>query len=205
MMLNKNYYIHILFHIQKLIKNPFKFFSTIIFPSLICFACSSNKSSPAKDGNTAVTKVSGDEGSYSFKVAGKEVNENGTLMTGYKADLNTDNGVKILSLILTNASETDGSVSSFMFAIPYKTGAPTFTKENDRINDNNYLCTYTDAPGHGGDQNVDPHVKSIIINIDQLTDASVSGTFSGTVIGEDGSSLLPVTNGKFDLPIYKHQ
>jgi hypothetical protein len=204
-MLNKICYIKSFFTFKKLFMNSFKIFATIIFYSLICFACSSNKSSPAKDGNTAVTKVSGDQGSYSFKVAGKEVNENGTLMTGYKADLNTDNGVKILSLILTNASETDGSVSSFMFAIPYKTGATTFTKENDRINDNNYLCTYTGAPGHGDDQNVDPHVKSIIINIDQLTDARVSGTFSGTVIGEDGNSLLAVTNGKFDLPIYKHQ
>lgn len=191
-----------------------KFFSIIIFPGIICFACSSNGSRAANDNsqnnsgsteNTPAGNISGDEGSYSFKVAGKEVSENGTLMTGYKADLNTDNGVKILSLILTNASETDGSVSSFAFAIPYKTGATTFTKENDKINDTDYICTYTGAPGHGADQIVDPHVNSITITVDQLTDARVSGTFSGTVIGEDGSSLLPVTDGKFNLPIYKHQ
>ncbi len=193
---------------------PFRFFSIIIFSSVICFACSSNRSPAGSDNsqnnsgsaaNTPAGNISDDEGSYSFKVAEKEVSENGTLMTGYKADLNIDNGVKILSLILTNASETDGSVSSFAFAIPYKTGATTFTKKNDKINDTDYLCIYTGAPGHGADQIVDPHVNSITITIDQLTDARVSGTFSGTVIGEDGSSLLPVTDGKFNLPVYKHQ
>lgn len=190
------------------------FFSILIFSSIISFACSSNRSPAANDksqnnsdtaGKRPASDISGDEGSYYFKVAGKEVSENGTLKMGYKADLNTDNGVKVLGLALTNASATDGSVSSFLFAIPYKTGATTFTKENAMRNDNPYLCTYTGAPGHEGDRIVDPHVNSITITVDQLTDARVSGTFSGTVIGEDGSSLLPVTDGKFNLPIYKHQ
>lgn len=172
-------------------------------------SCQSNtgNTSPAaaNTSNTATDNVSGDEGSYSFKVAGKEVNEKGTLMTGYKADLSTDDSVKILSLVLTNASAEDGSVSSFMFAVPDKTGTTTFTKENDKVNDTAYSCVYTGAPGHGSDIKIDPHVNNITITIDRLTDARVSGTFSGTVIGEDGSSLLPVTDGKFDLPVYKHQ
>lgn len=171
-----------------------------------CNNSSGNKtSSSSANTNTSGINLTGDDASYSYKVAGKEVNETGTLTTGYKADLNTDNGVKVLGLTLTNASATDGSVSSFLFAIPYKTGATTFTKENAMRSDNPYLCTYTGAPGHGGDIHVDPHVNNITITVDQLTDTRLSGTFSGTVIGEDGSSLLQVTDGKFNLPIYKHK
>lgn len=183
------------------------FFPAIILTVVLFSSCNSNSSkdstqneSTAPAANTSI--ATGDEGSYSFTVAGKKVDEKGTLMEGFKANLNTDDG-GVLSLVLTNASADDGSVSSFLFGIPNKTGSTTFTKENDKVNDTAYSCIYTGGPNHGADVKIDPHVNSITINVTQLSDKRVSGTFSGSVIGEDGTSILPVTDGKFDLPIFK--
>ncbi|MBS1495800.1 MAG: hypothetical protein JSU03_12015 [Bacteroidetes bacterium] len=163
---------------------------------------SENNISESNSSNStqASNSLSDNEGSYSFSVNGNVVNEKGSLMEGYKANVNKSDNT--LSLILTNASATDGSVSTFAFEVPIKTGSCTFTKENDIINDTAYMCTYTGATGHGADVKIDPHVNSITISVDQLSDTRVSGTFSGTVIAEDGKTLLPVTNGKFNLPIF---
>lgn len=184
-----------------------KLFSTILFVTFFLNACNNNSNKAATgdatsnpSSNTSI--ATGDEGSYTYTVAGKKVDEKGTLMEGYKANLNTDDG-GVLSLVLTNASAEDGSVSSFMFGVPNKTGSSTFTKENDKVNDTAYSCVYTGSANHGSDVKIDPHVNSITINVEHLSDKRVSGTFSGTVIGEDGSSILPVTDGKFDLPIFK--
>lgn len=184
-----------------------RFFPAILFVIFLLNACNSNSNKAASDDGTSAPSsntsvATGDEGSYSFTVAGKKVVEKGTLMEGFKANLSADDG-GVVSLVLTNASADDGSVSSFMFAIPDKTGATTFTKENDKVNDTAYSCVYTGSANHGSDIKIDPHVNSITINVEQLSDKRVSGTFSGSVIGEDGSSILPVTDGKFDLPIYK--
>lgn len=183
--------------------------STIILIVFVVLSCNSNgnKATTANETSVATASTSiatGDEGTYTYTVAGKSVDEKGKLMEGYKADITNNNGIEVLSMVLTNASADDGSVSSFMFGIPNKTGSTTFTKENDKISDTAYLCTYTGGPNHGSDTKIDPHVNSITINVQQLSDKRVSGTFSGTVIGEDGSSILPVTNGKFDLPVLKH-
>ncbi|MBS1730454.1 MAG: hypothetical protein JSS67_06715 [Bacteroidetes bacterium] len=183
-------------------------FAISIFLIATTTACNSNNNNKAAandatsnpSSNTSI--ATGDEGSYTFTVAGKKVDEKGTLMEGFKANLNTDDG-GVITLILTNASAEDGSVSSFMFGIPNKTGSSTFTKENDKVNDTAYACTYTGSGNHGADVKIDPHVNSITINVEKLSDKRVSGTFSGSVIGEDGSSILPVTDGKFDLPIFK--
>ncbi|MBS1737337.1 MAG: hypothetical protein JSS98_12135 [Bacteroidetes bacterium] len=184
-----------------------KFFPAILFVIFLLNACNSNSNKAASDDGTSAPSsntsvATGDEGSYSFTVAGKKVDEKGTLMEGFKANLSTDDG-GVVSLGLTNASADDGSVSTFVFAIPDKTGSYTFTKENDKVNDTAYSCVYTGSANHGSDIKIDPHVNSITINVEQLSDKRVSGTFSGSVIGEDGSSILPVTDGKFDLPIYK--
>ena len=181
--------------------------STVILAGILLYSCNSNssKATPENETNNASSTSSistGDEGSYTFTVAGRKVDEKGTLMEGFKANLNTDDG-GVVSLILTNASANDGKVSTFMFGIPNKTGSTTFTKENDKVNDTAYTCIYTGSANHGADIKIDPHVNSITINVEQLSDKRVSGTFSGSVIGEDGSSILPVTDGKFDLPIYK--
>ena len=182
-------------------------FSTVILAGFLLYSCNSNSSkdtaaNQSGKASSASSISTGDEGSYTFTVAGKKVDEKGTLMEGYKANLNTDDG-GVVELVLTNASADDGSVSTFMFGVPNKTGSTTFTKENDKVNDTAYTCIYTGGPNHGADVKVDPHVNSITINVEQLSDKRVSGTFSGSVIGEDGSSILPVTDGKFDLPIYK--
>ena len=181
--------------------------STIILAGFLLYSCNSNSSKDAaanQSSNTSSTSSisTADEGSYTFTVAGRKVDEKGTLMEGFKANLNTDDG-GVVSLILTNASANDGKVSTFMFGIPNKTGSSTFTKENDKVNDTAYTCIYTGSANHGADVKIDPHVNSITINVEQLSDKRVSGTFSGSVIGEDGSSILPVNDGKFDLPIYK--
>ncbi|MBS1948168.1 MAG: hypothetical protein JST47_10410 [Bacteroidetes bacterium] len=183
------------------------FFPAIILAVISFTSCNSNSSNSSTQNESTVPAANtsiatGDEGSYTFTVAGKKVDEKGTLMDGFKANLNTDDG-GVLSLVLTNASAEDGSVSSFLFGIPNKTGSSTFTKENDKVNDTAYMCTYTGGPNHGSDTKIDPHVNSITINVENLSDKRVSGTFSGSVIGEDGSSILPVTDGKFDLPIFK--
>jgi hypothetical protein len=181
--------------------------TTVILVVFSLYSCNSNssKDAAANQSNNASSTSSintEDEGSYTFTVAGRKVDEKGTLMEGFKANLNTDDG-GVVSLILTNASANDGKVSTFMFGIPNKTGSTTFTKENDKVNDTAYTCIYTGSANHGADIKIDPHVNSITINVEQLSDKRVSGTFSGSVIGEDGSSILPVTDGKFDLPIYK--
>ena len=180
---------------------------TVILAGFLLYSCNSNssKDTAANQSSNASSTSSistGDEGSYTYTVAGKKVDEKGTLMEGFKANLNTDDG-GVISLVLTNASADDGSVSSFMFGIPNKTGSSTFTKENDKVNDTAYTCIYSGSGNHGADVKIDPHVNSITINVEQLSDKRVSGTFSGSVIGEDGSSILPVTDGKFDLPIFK--
>lgn len=182
---------------------------TIFLGAWLFTSCNSNSVKASTENQTNepsanTTITSGDEGTYTYTVAGKKVDEAGKLMEGYKADVTNNDGVAVLSFVLTNASAEDGSVSSFMFGIPNKTGATTFTKENDNVSDTAYLCTYTGGPNHGSDVKINPHVNSITINVQQLSDKRVSGTFSGTVIGEDGSSILPVKDGKFDLPIYKH-
>ena len=181
--------------------------STIILACFLLYSCNSNSSKDAaanqsNNASSASSISTGDEGSYTYTVAGKKVDEKGTLMEGFKANLNTDDG-GVISLVLTNASAEDGSVSSFMFGIPNKPGSTTFTKENDKVNDTAYTCIYTGSANQGADVKIDPHVNSITINVEQLSDKRVSGTFSGSVIGEDGSSILPVADGKFDLPIYK--
>lgn len=169
-----------------------KLLSAIIFFACLLQACSGNNSAHANAGkanaaNENVSDASSLAGSFSCKIGGKDFSgrENDGINLSF---INSGGGV--INFDLFSRAPGEKRILKEMNFFVANTGTTTI-RRNDETN---YQIDYSDPTmAHNCECN------EMTVSVTPLGTSRITGTFSGTFI-DDADKIIPVTDGKFDLP-----
>ena len=192
-----------------------KFLSLFIISAVLLIACSGNnntKTSSSGDKEAAqssVTSSSASNASWSCVIDGQPAS-GGQISSyqgpeGYQSNEahidEVDEGKELLFYLSDPKSTNSRGVHSLRFAVPDKTGSSSFGPD---VAGWGIEVDIIVTEGHTARYNSD----SFTIDITNLSDTRVSGTFSGKFslngnITDTDKKEIEVTDGKFDIPMKK--
>lgn len=190
-----------------------KFLSLFIISAVLLIACSGNNSKGKTENNDASSSTSANssvgEAHFSCVVDGQPVS-GGQIKSyqgpeGYQSNeahiVAVDQGKELLFYLSDPKSPNTQGVHSLRFAVPDKTGSSSFGPDEDGWGIEVDIIV---TEGHTARYNSD----SFTIDITNLSDTRVSGTFSGKFslngnITDTDKKEIEVTDGKFDIPMKK--
>lgn len=171
------------------------FIAIIVLASLLFFACNGNngnantgKDSVESNTSTA-TASSSDDASYYCKIDGKVFSGKGTngfVNTAFATTPDITNFV-LMSVVAVQ----QGVPAQFAFHVANKGTTTVHGTDNS-----NYSVKY--SPENSVDY--DYQSKEMTVTITSSGGSRFTGTFSGTLIVPRTDSVVPVTDGRFDIP-----
>lgn len=193
-----------------------KFLMPVVLLTVIFCSCSGNnnkKTSSSDDKSTAPSSTSvssSGNASWSAVIDGQPVSggsiDNGFQQpNGYQSNVayadEVDNGKELLFYLTDPKSTSSPNMHSLRFSVPDKAGNSSFGAEENGWDIEVDIFVNKD---HTARYNSD----SFTINITNLSDTRVSGTFSGKFslngnINDTDKKEIEISDGKFDIPSSK--
>ena len=169
-----------------------------LLPAIILFtcflqACSGNNSANTGKANAANENVSTSSSlpaaSFSCKIGGNDFSGSGTdgITNSY-----LNSGPGLINFVLISMAPGQKGVPTQMNFFVANTGTTTI----HRGDNTKYEIKYsTDTSSHNWECN------QMVITVTPSGTSRITGTFAGTFIDTNTNETLPVTDGKFDLPL----
>jgi hypothetical protein len=141
------------------------------------------------------------DASFSYVIEGRTISGSGV---GNGANVATKKAGGLVSFILMSLDITQKAPPQFLFQVADH-GTTTITEDDmDRYHsgDGKYIADFSIPP-------LDPNNPipnynfgtSITVTITAMGASHVTGTFSGTMVNRTTKKTVPLTDGKFDLPV----
>ncbi|MEP7252954.1 MAG: hypothetical protein ABI683_11265 [Ginsengibacter sp.] len=183
---------HLIRRINSNYMQSLKLLSAIIFSTCLLQACSGNNSANAGKANAANENVSDASSlagaSFSCKIGGKDFSGSGTdgITNSF---INSGGGV--INFVLVSMAPGGKGIPTQMNFFVANTGTTTIRSNGDT----NYSVEYSEQTSDHAWE-----CKDMIVSVTPSGASRITGTFSGTFVDPNTNEILPVTDGKFDLP-----
>lgn len=170
-----------------------KLLSAIILFTCFLQACSGNNSANTGKANApnvnASPVSSSPTASFSSKIGGKDFSGSGTdgITNSF---LNSGGGV--INFVLVSMAQGQKGLPTQMNFFVANTGT-TIIRGNEHTN---YSIEYSEQTSQHAWE-----CKEMTVSVTPSGASRITGTFSGTFIDANTNETLPVTDGKFDLPL----
>ena len=186
-----------------------KFFSAILFSTLLLFSCSCNTNATTGKESDSVassgTTTSTSDASFSYKIDGKVYSWSGNDAFANRASMDSTNEV-FFTLMSNDPAEKNPPQFGFGIA---SEGTTAITYENmDRFKSSgsnggnhfaNFHLSYPNQDAKYPDYEFDTK-STVTIAITAKSETRIAGTFSGELINAATQKPALLTDGKFDLP-----